>query len=278
MYASITAIKSFFVKYISISGPGALRLPNIPKQFETFKGPWCHSAVWDHSIDLDNKVVGIVGSGTSAVQIIPSIAKRVKELHVFQRRSAWVVPRHQFEFSQFVKTMFAYIPFLMLLYRLYIYLVNELNYYGFKTNSFLGKLGEIFNKLILTIIQICQSPFFVASKASLQQLKNQVPDNEKLRNSLTPTFAFGCKRLMLTNDYYPALNLSHVTVHCGKIDKVSDDSIKMENGVTQKLDVRQKFLGGTAINRHFLLLGSYFSHGFSSSRFLCTTASYREEF
>lgn len=84
-----------------------------------------------------------MGSGTSAVQIIPSIVPRVKELHVFQRRPAWVVPRQQFEFPGFVKKLFSYIPFFMLLYRTFIYVNNELRYYAFKANSKVAKLGEI---------------------------------------------------------------------------------------------------------------------------------------
>lgn len=125
-----------------MSGNGALRLPNIPEQFKSFKGPWCHSAEWDKSIDLNDKVVGIVGSGTSAVQIIPSIAPKVKELHVFQRRSAWVIPKRQFEFPQYVRTLFSYIPFLMTLYRTFIYFSNEFTYYAFKANSFFAKTGK----------------------------------------------------------------------------------------------------------------------------------------
>jgi len=199
-----------------VSGPGALRLPHVPSEFKAFKGPWCHSAEWDHSIDLKNKVVGIVGSGTSAVQIIPSIVPDVKELHVFQRRPAWVVPRQQFEFSKFVKTLFAYIPFFMLLYRSYIYVKNEFRYYAFKANSNIAKL---------------------AIKGSIKQLKRQIPDDKDLQIAMTPKFQFGCKRLMLTNDYYPALNRSHCTVHSAKIEKVNDHSITMENGMTQKLDV-----------------------------------------
>lgn len=117
-------------------------MPNLPDQFKPFKGPWCHSAEWNHSIDLNNKIVGIVGSGTSAVQIIPSIAPQVKELHVFQRRSAWVLPRAQFEFPTFVKTLFSYIPLFMTLYRTFVYLSNEFRYYAFQANSYFAKAGK----------------------------------------------------------------------------------------------------------------------------------------
>jgi len=201
---------------IVINATGGLRVPNVPSQFEAFKGPMTHSAEWDHSIKLDNKIVGIVGSGASAIQIIPNIASRVKELHVFQRKPAWVVYRQQWQFPEFLKTLFVYLPFLMLIYRAYLYLMNEIKHFTFKANSFLNGL---------------------AKKGSLKYLKEQIPENDKLRNDLTPGYAFGCKRLLPTNDYYPALNLSHVSVHAGKIAKVQDQTIVMENGTSKKLDV-----------------------------------------
>lgn len=77
-------------------------------------------------------------------------------------------------------------------------------------------------------------------KASMKRLKKQIPDDENLQKTLTPQFKFGCKRLMLTNDYYPALNMPHCTVHTSRIAKVDDHSITMENGVTQKLDVSKR--------------------------------------
>jgi len=76
-----------------------------------------------------------------------------------------------------------------------------------------------------------------AKKASLKYLKEQIPENDELRNTLTPGYAFGCKRLLPTNDYYPALNLSHVNVRTGKIAQIQDQTIVMENGNSQKLDV-----------------------------------------
>lgn len=75
-------------------------------------------------------------------------------------------------------------------------------------------------------------------KASIKQLKAQIPDDPNLQKALIPQFAFGCKRLLLTNDYYPALAMPHCTVHMSKITKVNDHSITMENGDTQELDVR----------------------------------------
>ncbi|KXN67307.1 FAD/NAD(P)-binding domain-containing protein, partial [Conidiobolus coronatus NRRL 28638] len=77
---------------ILIGGIGALRIPNIPEHLTKFSGPWVHSAKWDHSIVLKDKVVGVVGSGASAVQIVPNIIDKVSELHTFQRTPPFVFP------------------------------------------------------------------------------------------------------------------------------------------------------------------------------------------
>lgn len=79
--------------------------------------------------------------------------------------------------------------------------------------------------------------FLSAMKNSIALVKKQIPDNPELQQNLIPKFKLGCKRLLLTNDYYPALNMPQTTVHTSAITKVNDDSITMENGVTQKLDV-----------------------------------------
>jgi cation diffusion facilitator CzcD-associated flavoprotein CzcO len=70
---------------VRIAGPGPLRYPSLPQIFKSFKGPLIHSAKWDHSICLKDKVVAVVGSGASAIQIIPGIVKDVKKLYSFQR-------------------------------------------------------------------------------------------------------------------------------------------------------------------------------------------------
>ncbi|XP_037034951.1 FAD-binding monooxygenase ktnD-like [Bradysia coprophila] len=201
---------------IVINACGGLRYPKIPEEFKNFKRPMWHSAEWEQSVDLTNKTVGIVGSGTSACQIIPNIVPKVKQLHVFQRRASWVVGRAQFEYSKFVKKLFLLIPFLLWLYRAYIFIKYEIRHHAFKGKSYFSEL---------------------ASRDSIELLKSQIPNNKDLQEAMTPKFQFGCKRLLVTNDYYPALNQSNCTVHNSKITKVTDNSIIMENGVSQELDV-----------------------------------------
>lgn len=128
--------------FFRINACGGLRYPKIPAEFTNFKRPMWHSAVWDHSVDLNDKKVGIVGSGTSACQIIPNIVHKVKELHVFQRRPSWVVGRAQFEYSKIVKELFLLIPFLLWLYRAYIFIKYEIRHHAFKAKSYFSEIGE----------------------------------------------------------------------------------------------------------------------------------------
>lgn len=129
-------------------------------------------------------------------------------------------------------------------------------------------------------MQVMSHIFLSASKASIKQLKAQIPDDINLQKALIPQFKFGCKRLLLTNDYYPALNMPNCTVHSSKITKVNDHSITMENGVTQKLDVIVNFYQNTIGFLEFMynLVGSHFGYRFPGTRLLCSNASYRNEF
>lgn len=182
----------------------------------------------------------MVGNGTSAVQIIPSIAPQVKELHVFQRRPAWVVEREQFKYSELAKKLFLYIPLLMWLYRAYIFIKYEIRHHVFKTNSYFAQIGKIFR-----IREYSPEHFQIsisATRDSMELLKTQIPGDTNLQDAVTPQFKFGCKRLLVTNDYYPALNMPHCTVHNAKILKVNTNSITMENGITQELDVRPTYI------------------------------------
>jgi len=109
-----------------------------------------HSAQWKN-LNFEGKKVGIVGSGSSAVQIIPELAAQIGEtgeLHCYQRKPAWVTPKTQFKFPQFVKWMFANVPLLMLLLRTILFLYNELRYvamlYPPNFVTRFGKTGKLF--------------------------------------------------------------------------------------------------------------------------------------
>lgn len=122
--------------------PGGLRVPYIPNEMKTFTGPTMHTAEWNHNIDLKKKRVAVIGSGASAVQVIPSIVDAVDTLHCYQRKPPYVLPRFQFTFPTFIKTIFFYLPFIMWLYRCLIYMRHELLHAAFYSGSIFNKFGK----------------------------------------------------------------------------------------------------------------------------------------
>ena len=99
--------------------------PNIPTEFEAFKGRWMHSAMWDHSVDLKDKIVGIVGTGSSAVQLTPPIVEIAKQVHSFQRSPAWILPKPVFEYGRLQKWIFRHVPMALKVYRWNIFWAFE---------------------------------------------------------------------------------------------------------------------------------------------------------
>jgi len=124
------------------AGVGGLRVPEIPEEFLAFKGPKMHSAEWDSSVQIKGKKVGIVGSGASAIQIIPSIARDVNELVIFQRRPAWIVPRPQFSFPQWAQKALETIPGVHWALRASIFWMYEATYTLYFTNSLVNSAGQ----------------------------------------------------------------------------------------------------------------------------------------
>jgi len=156
-----------------------------------------------------------MGSGASAVQIIPEIVDKVKRLEVYQRNAAWVVPKMQFPFSSYTKWAFANVPGFQWSLRNLIFWSNELNISAFRVNTIMGKLSVMLGNY---------------------QLNRQVPDPE-LREKLTPKYPFGCKRVTPSNEFYPALCKPNVNVITSKITDVTKDAITNEDGTCVKPDV-----------------------------------------
>lgn len=193
------------------------------KGLETFTGKTFHSSEWDHSFDLTDKRVAVIGTGASVIQIVPNIVMKVKALYLFQRTAPWVLPKPDRNMSTFEKKMFNLLPFTQKLYRYLIYWVLESTALGLVVNPKWTKL---------------------LAKISLKHLKKSVPDIE-LRKKLTPTYTFGCKRILLSNDYYPALTLPHSQVVTSGIDRVEGSIIITKDGNRFKTDA---IIFGTGFN------------------------------
>jgi cation diffusion facilitator CzcD-associated flavoprotein CzcO len=180
--------------------------PTIPG-LETFTGKRLHTARWDHSIDLNGKRVGIIGTGASAVQIVPEIVSQVSHLTVFQRSAAWIGDRMNREIPGAKKEQYRRLPWLQALERNVLYWVMEL-----RGNLFTG------NKTIYN---------FVKSQ-SLKKLEREVPDPE-LRRKLTPNYGFGCKRILSSDDYLPCFGRENVTLETDAILEVTPNGIRTAN-------------------------------------------------
>lgn len=179
-------IKTEHCKYV-IASSSPLSEPIIPNisGIESFKGQIFHSSRWNHDVDLSNKSVALVGTGASAIQIVPSIIDKVKSLSLFQRTPAWVVPRLDFSYPYIIKQIFKYIPFVHSLFRFAIYAYTDVRYWGvIRRLPFISYFNEwLLRKLI----------------------KRQVND-PVVSEALIPSYSLGCKRLLVSDDYYACFN------------------------------------------------------------------------
>lgn len=194
---------------------GPLHVPAIPsiKGLDTFKGKVFHSAEWDHSYDMAGKNVVSIGTGGSAIQYVPEIAPRVKQLYVFQRTPAWVIPRDERGYLSIEKKLFARFPALRKLHRTRLYWTNEARVWPMSS----PKIAQTLQK---------GAEFFIRT-----QIKDPV-----LRKKLTPDYTIGCKRVLISNKYYPTFNRPNVELVTDGIQEIREHSIVTRDGVERPAD------------------------------------------
>ena len=199
--------------WVLASGP--LHVPAIPEipGLAKFKGKLFHSAQWDHGYDLNGKTVASIGTGGSAIQYLPEIAPKVKQLHVFQRTAAWVIPRDVRKYSEFRKKLFGQSMLLRKLHRARLYWTNE------------SRVWPIFHPALARGLQKLAEMF----------LRSQVKDPE-LRRKLTPDYTIGCKRVLISNVYYPTFNRPNVSLITEGIKEIREHSIVTRDGVERPVD------------------------------------------
>lgn len=199
-----------------ISGTGSLSQPNIPSipGLNAFKGKVFHSSNWDNEYDYEEKNIAVIGTGASAVQLVPELAKKAKQLTVIQRTAHWVLPRPDRALKNWERKLLKH-SFFNGFFRLLTYLKNETR--------------AIFFTKLPAIAKIVQLEGF-------HHLKKQVKD-ENLRKKLTPQYAIGCKRILLTNDYYPTFNQKHVQLIDTEIAKINSSGISFKDGTSMEIDL-----------------------------------------
>lgn len=189
-------------------------LPNLPG-IDSFTGEQFHSARWRHDIDLTGKRVAVIGTGASAIQFVPRVAHQAQRLTLFQRSAAYVIDKPDRRYRPFEHRLLQQFPILMSLDRLRIYLANEMRVLGF--TSF--KRAMAFYRSLFR-----------------RQLRRQVAD-KALRDTLTPDYPMGCKRILMSNDYYPALCQSNVRVISGGVQAINNNGVIDSQGREHNVDV-----------------------------------------
>ncbi|MEX2475991.1 flavin-containing monooxygenase [Marinobacter sp.] len=215
---------------VVVTATGQLNQPAYPgiDGMDRFKGTLFHSARWDHSYDLSDKTVAVIGTGASAIQFVPEIVKQVKSLSLFQRSAAWVLPKPDRPFKPWEQALFKSVPAWDRLYRSMIYWKNESRALAF--TRFSGLL-ELF------------------ARQARKDAHKQVTDPEKLKH-IIPDYQIGCKRILISNDWYPAINQPHVDLVTTTIDHVNETGVVTRDGKHHEVDA--------------IILGT----GFAASQFL----------
>lgn len=198
-----------------MSATGALSEPKLPELpgLETFQGKVFHSARWDHSHSLSGKKVGVIGTGASAIQFVPFIQPEVKQLTLFQRTPPWIVPTSDRKLSDREHRLLSGYPWIQKIWRRWIYFCHELTGFGFRHPALMR----------------------VMTWVSMKHLERQVPD-PSLRKKLTPKYTIGCKRILISNRYYPALTQNNVEVVTEPILKIGPFHVETSDGTKRDLD------------------------------------------
>lgn len=187
--------------------------PAIPGR-EQFAGEHFHSAQWRHDVDLDGKTVAVIGTGASAVQFVPEIARRAARLHVYQRTPGWTLPKNDREYSPLARRLFRTLPWLRDLDRLRIFLLTE----------FIGAACRG-NRLVERLILLFAWP-------QLRRVKDPAQ-----RQRLTPDYPLGCKRLLLSNEWLPTLTGPKVELIDRGIARIGADGVVDGDGRHRAADV-----------------------------------------
>jgi cyclohexanone monooxygenase len=195
---------------VVVAAVGALCEPHLPdiRGIETFTGEIFHSARWNHDANLAGKRVALIGTGASAIQIGPAIADRVGHLDVYQRTAPWVMPRHDRAYSAVEKFAYKHVPFLQRAAREAIYWGRE---------SFV--LGFAFQPKIL----------LGAQRMAERNIAKGISDPE-LRKAVTPDWQIGCKRILISNQWYPMLAQDNVDLVTDGITEIRGNSIVSASG------------------------------------------------
>jgi cation diffusion facilitator CzcD-associated flavoprotein CzcO len=217
---------------VLIAGAGPLAEPKVPDipGIDSFEGKTMHSARWDHDYDLKGKRVASIGTGASAIQYVPSIQPDVEQLYAFQRTPPWIFPHTDRPTTRFERRLYKTFPFLQRLVRGFIYTARESNVPAFVKNRM--KLPELLAR---------------------RHMRKQVKDPELLEK-VTPDYTIGCKRILPSNKWYPALQEPNVELIPGGLEEVRPHSVVTKEGRELEVDA---IIFGTGFHVSDMPVGRY---------------------
>jgi cation diffusion facilitator CzcD-associated flavoprotein CzcO len=202
---------------VLLTACGQLSVPTVPPipGLDSFAGPAFHTARWRHDVDLAGKRVAVIGTGCSAIQVVPAIQPIVDQVDVYQRSPGWTFPKMDFPYSERSKRLFERFPVLQRLDRAAIFYFQELAAAGMTKHRWL----------------------LPAFRAISRRRINAAISDPELRRKVTPTDEIGCKRIMLTDEWYPTLTKPNVELIVDRIAEVTPGGIRTQAGGERPADV-----------------------------------------
>ena len=198
-----------------VAATGQLSLPAEPSfpGLDGFGGKVFHSARWDHDYEMTGKRVAVIGSGASAIQFVPQIAPKVAKLHLFQRSAPYVLPKPDRPYTPLEKYLYRHFPIALVASRTRKYLYHEAR-----------------------VIPMTKGHGMSLIKLAFQRnLRRQVSDPQ-LREKLTPDYPIGCKRILISNEWYPAITRPNVEVIAAGLNEVRGDRVVGADGTEREVD------------------------------------------
>ena len=238
-----------------INGMGGLHRPSFPAipGRDRFAGKAMHTAQWDTDYDLSGKRVAVVGSAASAVQLIPKVAKAAAQVDIYQRTPNFIAPRRDRAYRPWERRLFSLLPFTAKLHR-----------------------AAIFWRLDLLLFPLVKRPRVRARGArQLRRFITAVVRDKALQKALTPEYELGCKRILISDDFFPALNRENVDLLTTGIDSMDECGIVDGAGVHRPYDlivyatgfsIQEQFFGLNAVGRRGVTLSEVWAEGVQAHR------------
>ncbi|HEX2675581.1 MAG TPA: NAD(P)/FAD-dependent oxidoreductase [Polyangiales bacterium] len=205
---------------ILILATGYLSRPQRPKipGIDSFAGKVIHTAAWDHGYDLHGKRAAVIGTGATAVQLIPEIAPQLDKLYVHQRTAIWVAPKPDQRIPEWRRQLYAHAPFVQRILRW--------------VDAFFLEI------MVMAVLRYRQVPWMtqVAERTCKEHIAYWIKD-PALREKLTPKYAFGCKRPTFSNSYYRTFTKPNVELVTETIERIEPDGIVTNDGKKREIDV-----------------------------------------